>query len=280
MLALILFALNRSVPNSTARPLIIVVISFLIEAFLLLILLVLAFRVGDHITKIGAPPYVDDWLAATDMALGINWIGYFEWIHARPNLHPMLRLFYDEVNWAIAAVVVCFAILGRFDRVRFFVEAFVICAGLSILFGAFLPARGAPDFWVYDAGHYSNFVSLPGVFYLDALEYVRQPGPVVIGNGALTGLVTFPSLHTAIGVLIIIACWRSLLVIPAVFYSSIMIPATPVWGGHYFSDLIGGTIMALGVAAVLIRSPAFSQTFARRQKGLAIPVARGFRPVG
>jgi hypothetical protein len=259
---LALYALQRWRPDHATRPLLVRPVALLLEAIVMIILLIFALRVMDHITKIFAPPYVDHWLNAADMALGIDWKAYFKWIHDRPDLHPVLSLCYGNIELVTAQVVTGLVLLGRLDRARFLIESVVLCSALSLLFGAFLPARGAVDFWIQNPAQYPNFATLPGVYYIQALEYVRQAGPVVIGDrGSLPGLVTFPSLHTAIGVLIVGACWRSLLALPALAYSALMIPATPVWGGHFFIDVICGAATAVAVMLLLARTAEFKGLF-------------------
>ena len=271
--ALVLFALNRWWPDHASRPIVLKPVAILLESLVLIILLIFAFRVMDHITKIFAPPYADEWLARADLALWIDWQSYFDWIHDRPRLHAPLRVAYDQINLATAAIVGGFAVIGRLDRVRFFVEAFVICSAISLAFGMVVPARGSVDYWVLDPAQYPNFGALPGVYYLQALEYVRQVGPVVIGDSGLPGLVTFPSLHTAIGILIVGASWRSAFAVPAITYSTLMIAATPIWGGHFFIDVICGAAMAVAVMFVLSRNAAFHGLFqsAPRRSGLPAP---------
>ena len=54
--ALVLFALNRWWPDHASRPIVLKPVAILLESLVLIILLIFAFRVMDHITKIFAPP--------------------------------------------------------------------------------------------------------------------------------------------------------------------------------------------------------------------------------
>lgn len=77
----------------------------------------------------------------------------------------------------------------------------------------------------------------------------------------MTGLVSFPSFHTAAGVLFIRYSKRLTLIWPLmVALNGVMIVATMVRGSHYFSDLIGGAAVAF--VAIWI-----SGRFARWQMG-------------
>ena len=76
-----------------------------------------------------------------------------------------------------------------------------------------------------------------------------------VGTTPLLGLVSMPSMHTAVGVLMIAVARRTWLFWPAFGYGTVMISATPVWGGHYLVDLIAGAALALASAAVVAWRP-------------------------
>jgi hypothetical protein len=67
----------------------------------------------------------------------------------------------------------------------------------------------------------------------------------LLGEGA-EGIITFPSLHAAAGLLFIFALWpvRYLSWIIAAL-NTVMIASTPIDGGHYFSDAIAGMMIAI-----------------------------------
>src|SRR5262249_43347877 len=64
------------------------------------------------------------------------------------------------------------------------------------------------------------------------------------------GIITFPSLHAALAVILIIALWpiRMLRWVILVL-NTVMLVATPIDGSHYFIDVIAG--IAVAVLAVL-----------------------------
>ncbi len=126
---------------------------------------------------------------------------------------------------------------------------------VSIFFGMLLPARGAAAAMIGDAALFPNFAALPGTYSVAALEYLRGGAPV-IGGGPLPGLVCAPSLHTAAAVLMMLAARRTPLLIPAAAFALPMIATTPIWGGHYFTDVIAGGAMALTVWSLLGRAAA------------------------
>lgn len=227
----------------------------LVEAMVLLHVMAVVLRLMDYATSALAMPLVDEQLAAMDEAMGLSWLAYFEWVHQHPVWHGLLDTSYNAIEILMLAIVAGLLLLGHSVRARAMIEAFAICAGISIAFGFAFPAFGAAHYWIADFSVYANFSSRPGMYSVDDLQALRQQtGPVVIGNTPLVGLVTFPSLHMATGVLFLLATMRTWLWVPGWICSGLMIAATPIWGGHYFIDLIGGGALALVVWHYVMRS--------------------------
>jgi membrane-associated phospholipid phosphatase len=70
----------------------------------------------------------------------------------------------------------------------------------------------------------------------------------------LKGLVAFPSYHVGLSVILMVAFrgvkgwfW------PIMVLNTLVIMSTPIDGGHHLSDGLGGALLALGCAAVVIR---------------------------
>lgn len=227
----------------------------LVEAVVLLHVAAVVLRLMDHATSTLVMPLVDVQLAAMDEALGLSWIGYFQWIHQYPTWHSMLSWSYGAIEIAMLAIVAGLLVLRQSVRARAMVEAIVICAVISIAFGVLFPARGAAHFWVADFAAFPNYPFPPGMYAVEIFDGLRNMyGPVVIGDTPLVGLVTFPSVHMATGVLFLLATMRTWLWLPGWVFSGLMIAATPIWGGHYFIDLIGGGALALVVWHYVMRS--------------------------
>lgn len=263
LVALLMIAIVRLYPDPRCAPVTLRAFGYVLEGLLLIIMMMASLRVMDHVSKAFAPPYADSWLSRADELLHLNWLAYFEFIHDRPFLHPILGNAYIKLEMVTILAIVALLVFRRLDRARLLLESFIICAVISISFGAIFPAKAAVAVLIPDLAAYPNFANPPGVYHLDALEALRDPATVVsIGRDHLTGLVTFPSLHTANGILLIVACWRTPLFLPSVIYGLMMIPATPIWGGHYFIDLIAGTVMAIVVALVLARQPYYAGVWA------------------
>ena len=62
----------------------------------------------------------------------------------------------------------------------------------------------------------------------------------------IEGLVTFPSFHTAAGVLFAWALWSTRwLRWPGLIVNVLMIASVPIIGAHYLVDVFGGVVVAI-----------------------------------
>ena len=127
------------------------------------------------------------------------------------------------------------------------------------------------------AGPFPGFPAPPGLYHLEALGALRT-GPVALDLGNLPGLVTFPSFHTAAGIVLTWAFWRTRAFPVVAAYAATMIAATPVFGGHYFVDLLAGACVAAVVCGGLAALPFYRDLFPRRAEvGISSSVARRAR---
>lgn len=219
--------------------------------------------VFNHLTMSLPFPYADDMLARWDALLGLNWIAYFEWVHARPLLIVVYDVAYAKLGLVTLGALFLLSLRNEPGRTRYFLEIFFITAMISIVAGAAFPALAAVDRYIPDLAAYPNFADAPGIYHLEHFARLRGEGEIVINAVGLPGLVTFPSFHTASGILLCIGMWRTWAFWPFVVYSAVMIAASPIFGAHYFIDQIVGAALAVLVAAMVLRQPRHAGLFAR-----------------
>lgn len=212
-------------------------------------------RLLNHASMALSLPLADDLLAGWDEALGLDWRAYFYWVGSSPLVRSILAQSYTSLTLLslLAYLLMCVFSVPR--RPVFFLETFTFTAVFCTLVGALFPARAAVDRYFGADADIAAFPVEPGLYHLEALERLRSGAPVELVLGHLPGLVTFPSFHTAAGVLLVAATWRSWLVVLALPYSIVMIASTPVYGGHYFIDLAAGAIVAVVIAYVWAHHP-------------------------
>lgn len=244
--------------DRASRPL--VIADAIFQSLLFLQLCWLNLRLLNHLTMSLSLPFVDDRLIAWDKAFGFNWLAYFQWVHDRPLVSEVLDLAYTSLTPFSVAALVMLILIGHLRRARFFLETFFVTAIISIVIGCLAPAEAAVVRLIEDMAEFPNFEAAPGTYHMAHFEHLRaQEGPILLSLMHLPGLVTIPSFHTAAGVLAAVAFWGTLLRWPVMIYTAIMIAATPIFGSHYFVDLIAGAAVALAVIAVVIRHPRYAK---------------------
>ncbi|MDJ0637356.1 MAG: phosphatase PAP2 family protein [Paracoccaceae bacterium] len=232
------------------------------ECLLLLTLTRNCLPLLDQMVKINQWPLADDWLAAADAFIGFDWLAYFTFVHERPDLIWLLDYSY-MITGQIAFFLVCGLILmGQLRRIRFHMETVVLTTFISILVSAVTPAYAAAIYYGIDFSEYPNFGFAPGIYHVENLYLLREASPDYgIGEQPFKGLVTFPSVHTALGVLLAGAVWRHWLFWPLAAYAVVMIPSTPVFGSHYIVDVFAGAALSIAVMMIVARRKAYAGLF-------------------
>jgi len=208
----------------------------------------------NHLAMTVRWPLADGTLAGWDAALGFDWVEYLILVASNPSLSDVLALSYNALTPLSIAAFLVLAFSEDRLRCAYFVEAFFLSALVCIVAGSFFPAEGAAMHYLRGAVPEAALRGMPGLYHLDALHYLRGGAPFALEPLQLSGLVTFPSFHTAGAIVIATAFLRTRWFWPSFAYAAVMIAATPIFGSHYFCDLIAGAAVAAGVLAVLARS--------------------------
>jgi len=214
----------------------------------------LTLRLFNHLSMTVPIPYADSFLLRFDQNLLLNWNGYFELVANSPTLIYWLDLAYSGLT-----PISIFAFLGliavnRVEQARFFVTTFTVTAIICAVIGMFFPALGTVVYVLNDKSLIQNFAQPPSMYWIEILDNLRSGNAIVFDMKHLPGLTTFPSFHTASGIILSYAFRGSRLHWPVTAYSAVMIASTPIFGGHYFVDLILGSAIAFGVCRYYARS--------------------------
>jgi membrane-associated phospholipid phosphatase len=226
--------------------------------------------VGAPLSYIAASlalPLWDQSFAAWDSRLGLDWMALLATMNSFPSVHWIFAGAYLSFPPQSITIVLALAATGRILRLRVYLFSFILAALVTIAISAVMPAQGV---WGHLGLMSENYAIRPVTRELHlAIFHGLRDGTFrgLVAQGA-EGIITFPSLHTAIGVLFIVAMWpvRYLRWV-AVLLNVTMIVATPVDGGHYFTDVIAGAIVA--ALSWIAASRAFGEVPERTPKHLA-----------
>ncbi len=182
-------------------------------------------------------PLVDDALARFDSAVGLAWPTQYAWALAHPTLYGVMDFVYKLLLPQIP--VVCF-IVGYADPDRLRVFTLANALGLTATLALFALFPAASTFTRAGVMQIADFAV--------QFDAVREHGLRVLDPMRLTGLISFPSYHALLAVLVACAFWRMPKLFPFALALEVAIIAfSPLIGGHYIADIVVG--IALGFAA-------------------------------
>jgi len=229
----------------------------------------IALRLFNHLTMALGFPYADGMLLAADGLLGLNWNAYFDLVMSRPRLMTLMDWSYQSLTLVSGFAFLLLIALGEVKRSRFFLDTFLVTAIVCSSIGFLFPAEAAVKILIGGPEMFPGMAEPPGLYHLGHLDNLRSGLPLVLNLNSLPGLVTVPSFHTAAGIILIWSFRQTVLFVPVTAYSLVMISATPVLGGHYFIDLIAGTLVALAVLVLFQRRARYRDLFHRSVPALA-----------
>lgn len=213
-----------------------------------LVLTFTGIRFLNYLTMAMAYPLADDWLDSWDRALGIDWYAYATGLGQYPDLLPLIKIPYALTIAAVAVIYMALVFFGKFERAREFVALLFFGALVTVSVSGFFPAEAAMARYKNDFLLATYGVNA-GDYHMEVMQYLRQSKEIVLSFADSPGLATFPSFHTMVGLLIVYACRDNIVtLLLAGLWTGAMLMATPVYGGHYFIDIIAGAVVVAVLA--------------------------------
>lgn len=189
-------------------------------------------------------PLYDHWFEAADKALGLDWFGLLGWLKVHASASFVLRYVYLSLMPQTLVVVLALSMAGRFEGLRVFVLAFILAALMTIAISALWPAEGV---WLLHGLKGSAGAQLPPSASSWPVFLGLRDGSfrLLMATGA-EGIITFPSLHAAMALILAVAMWS----LPVLRWiglglNTLMILSIPVDGSHYFTDMFAGIVIAV-----------------------------------
>lgn len=182
-------------------------------------------------------PLIDDQLSRLDQAIGFDWVGWYHWVKLHPTLLFFLNLAYGSGLLQTVAVPVILGFSGRRVELANHITRFMLSILICLAIATFFPAASA----------FLHFhISDPGTSSTVSTFFPLRDGTLRVFDLADgEGLVSMPSMHTAMAILFAYAL-RHVRVVRyvVIFLNAVMIASTPTQGGHYLSDVVAGLLLA------------------------------------
>ncbi|WP_066471337.1 phosphatase PAP2 family protein [Bosea sp. WAO] len=220
-------------------------------------------------------PEQDALFYALDRSLGLDWLAYLKAIDARPWLGTMFGLAYASILPQIVVLVIALAFSGRGDAARIMVFAMMLSALVSIAISGLMPAVAMFVHLGLTPADYPNLNPGAAFVHVADIKALRSGASFLVDLSRAEGIITFPSYHAALALLMLLAGWtHPLLRWPFVIINLLMIAATPIDGGHYFIDVFAGLGLALLCHAAARRClfPSRVAPVPEPAQGAAVPV--------
>ncbi|MER9373199.1 phosphatase PAP2 family protein [Mesorhizobium sp. M0491] len=189
---------------------------------------------------------IDATLVRMDAWLGYSWPDACAWISRYPRLSDILRQVY---TLTLAQILFAFLFLGMAnDRRRLHAAALATVFGslATIFCWALFPSSGASAYWTL-APEIDRIVRpVVNSAYGSELNRLLVEGVTDISELQVTGLVGFPSFHTVMALMSLIAIWPYRLArLALILVNTALLPAILIHGGHNLMDVLGGTVITV-----------------------------------
>ncbi|PIZ04659.1 MAG: hypothetical protein COY58_02590 [Gammaproteobacteria bacterium CG_4_10_14_0_8_um_filter_38_16] len=200
-------------------------------------------------------PPIDQTLAKIDQWMGIDTPSIMAWTHHHPHLHHLFQTAYHSL---ILQLILSPFLLGLFNT-RKSLSVFFIAEVSTFLIGGFIyyffPTT-APS-GIFHSPYFSIAQHDTSMRFYDLHHFLKVP----TDKG---GLIAFPSFHVVWAILICYA-WinKKIIFYPLVFFNLIVIASTVFLGWHYFTDVIGGGVLA--IAGIVFAEWAWKKSVATDQ---------------
>uniref|UniRef100_A0A2A4YSA3 Inositolphosphotransferase Aur1/Ipt1 domain-containing protein n=1 Tax=OCS116 cluster bacterium TaxID=2030921 RepID=A0A2A4YSA3_9PROT len=192
-------------------------------------------------------PLRDAWFNGFDLWLGFNFNRVLLLTNGNEWAAKILPLFYHSSLFQMILIVLLLAALKPAKLIEF-CRLYLIIICITFIIALLLPAMGPYDYLNVVPQSLANLGEHTGRLHIKTIEALRAGGDFTISFTSITGLVTFPSFHTALALLVPYALrdykWLCIL---AIAVNVIVLIATVPIGGHYLTDILGGILLTVSV---------------------------------
>lgn len=201
----------------------------------------IAMALAQYAAALCGRPEMATAFVAADQALGFDWPAYCVEILSHPAVSAAMFYSYVQIQNEMLALTMLLIVLDRRDRMVEYAMIAVLCYIMATVLCSIFPTQTAPTAY----GRPDLIFDHPLV---DQIAGLLSSSTVQIET--IRGTISFPSLHAS-GALLAIYLSRGIkwLFWPMLAFNAVIIAATPVFGGHFFVDVLAGAgIFSIAVA--------------------------------
>ena len=195
-------------------------------------------------------PLYDENYVAADHFLHFNWRNWVLGLDGWPIAVGLLTIVYRSFEVQMLLMLSLLFYYRHTDHIQRFLVAFFYSGFVVVVVSTLFPATGGYDYYHLGSNQLQHVDAESGAQHLRDLLAMRNHSMIILPAN-LKGLVTFPSFHAAVAVLLIYASlplpWLAILAVPV---NLLMLVSTLANGGHYLVDIISGLLIAWNAIAV------------------------------
>jgi hypothetical protein len=186
--------------------------------------------------------------------LGLDWPFLLKWVADHGIIANLLCVAYASSLFQAICAVFILSATGQVRRLQTVVLTFQLTLISCALVAICLPAMDQFTFRQIEVADGSHWIPQTAVAYVDDFVRLRTERPVVSLDNT-QGVITFPSFHAVLALLLSWAFWKTPKVRwVALCLNATMLLATPICGGHYFIDIVAGLLLAIVLLMITSRS--------------------------
>jgi|GEM_PF-2457464 len=223
-----------------------------IESVFLVIALGLALACLSYLGATIAFPLRDGQMIWVDRHLGFDWLPMMRSIDHRPLALDVLDGAYATFTFQLLVTAFVLVLAKRRRELDRFFVTFICASLLAEAASTIVPTVGPMSALAANA----DFIHLPTLGRATAEIVLRLREGVLreIHVDAVNGIISFPSLHAAVAVIVPFTLrWNKPLFSAVLVLDSVMLASAVPSGNHYFADVLGG--VAVAAVAIVIAGP-------------------------
>jgi hypothetical protein len=214
------------------------------EAAFIIIVLGLSLACLSYIGAMADLPLRDREMIWIERYLGFDWLQIMGGLDRWPAVLTLLDWAYATFTSQLTATVLVLILARRTRELDRFFITFVCATLIAEITSALLPTLGPMSALAGNAA----FDHLPtlGRATGDTVLALRQGALAVIELDAINGIISFPSLHAVVAVIVPFTLrWNRPLFWPLVVLDGAMLLSAVPSGNHYLPDVLGGVMVAV-----------------------------------
>jgi hypothetical protein len=184
-----------------------------------------------------ANPIIDARLIALDAMLGFNWFNFVAAVGQIPWLGPFLYCVYLSALPQMVGTIILLAALNRPNDLHRFLIVGIMSMITTIVIWQAWPSIGTAPYVNVGAALEAQTWLLSDAAYGANLMHLGTKGIDIITPDAIVGVISFPSFHMMMGLMVVWFTRQTWAFWPAILVDTAMIPATLLHGGHNVIDI-------------------------------------------